>query len=118
MERGPIILRGHLATGFFFQFLVSALLICSGANQAFAELRGHGGPVRALAISSDGSTAISGSFDQSAILWNLRDATAISVLRFHSGAVNAAAALPDGRFLTGGEDGRIGIWRVGESNPV
>ena len=34
-----------------------------GATAAFAQLRGHGGPVRALAISADGQSAISGSFD-------------------------------------------------------
>ena len=38
---------------------------------ALAQLRGHGGPVRALAISSDGQNAISGSFDSSAIRWSL-----------------------------------------------
>src|SRR5436190_7394107 len=118
MERGPIILRRHLATGFFFQFLVSALLICSGANQAFAELRGHGGPVRALAVSSDGSTAISGSFDSSAIRWSLVRNAAEQVMRYHDGAVNAVAITPDGRMATAGEDGRIAIWRPGEQQPA
>jgi cytochrome c len=82
------------------------------------ELRGHGGPVRAIAISPDGLTAISGSFDQSAILWRIDEGTAIAVLRFHEGAVNAVAALPDGRFLTGGEDGRIALWRGAEPKPT
>ena len=31
---------------------------------AGAELRGHGGPVRALAVSANGRLALSGSFDQ------------------------------------------------------
>jgi cytochrome c len=60
---------------------------------------------------------VSGSFDQSAILWALRTETASLVLRFHDGAVNAVAFLPDGRFLTGGEDGRIAFWRAGDANP-
>jgi cytochrome c len=74
------------------------------------ELRGHGGPVRAIAISPDGKSAMTGSFDQSAILWQLDQGAAGAVLRFHDGAVNAVAALPDGRFAAGGEDGRIAIW--------
>ena len=44
--------------------LLAALLL---ASPAAAELRGHGGPVRALAIAPDGRYAISGGFDQSAI---------------------------------------------------
>jgi cytochrome c len=43
------------------------LLLPLVLGAAHAQLRGHGGPVRALAISPDGSEAISGSFDTSAI---------------------------------------------------
>src|SRR5918994_818754 len=85
---------------------------------AEAQLRGHGGPVRALAVSADGKIAMSGSFDQSAILWDLDQGAALQVLRFHDGAVNAVAALPDGRFVTGGEDGRLAVWRAGETVPA
>lgn len=85
---------------------------------AGAELRGHGGPVRAIAVSPDGRLALSGGFDQSAILWELDGGVALQVLRFHEGAVNAVAALPDGRFLTGGEDGRVAVWQPGRGAPV
>ncbi|MDB5507794.1 MAG: cytochrome c family protein [Hyphomicrobiales bacterium] len=74
------------------------------------ELRGHGGPVRAIAVAPDGKFALTGSFDQSAILWSLEQGVALAVLRVHEGAVNAVAALPDGRFASGAEDGRIAIW--------
>jgi cytochrome c len=40
------------------------------------------------------------------------------VLRYHESAVNAVAILPDGRFVTGGEDGKIAIWAAGESAPA
>lgn len=96
----------------------AALLVLSLPAQAQAQMRGHGGPVRAVAVSPDGTTAMSGSFDQSAILWELETGVAAQVLRFHDGAVNAAAALPDGRFLTGGEDGRIAVWRAGGTAPA
>jgi cytochrome c len=102
----------------FVSLLALALLVPAPAKAAEAALRGHGGPVRALATSPDGLTAMSGSFDQSAILWRIDEGTAIAVLRFHDGAVNAVAALPDGRFLAGGEDGRIAVWRGGEPKPV
>lgn len=97
-----------------FAVLLAAVLC---ALPAAAELRGHGGPVRALAVTPDGRLAVSGSFDQSAILWDIDRGAALAVLRFHEGAVNAAAALPDGRFATAGEDGRIALWRFGQGEP-
>src|SRR5918999_750241 len=75
-------------------------------SPAQAQLRGHGGPVRALAISPDGTTAVSGSFDTSAIRWSLARNAAEQVLRFHESAVNAIAFAADGRIVTGGEDGK------------
>jgi len=88
-----------------------------GPGQAEAQLRGHGGPIRALAISPDGATALSGSFDTSAIRWSLRRNTAEQVLRFHEGAVNAVAILADGRAATAGEDARIALWTPGKQEP-
>ena len=97
--------------------LVAAVLIAAAAV-AQAQLRGHGGPVRALAISQDGKTAISGSFDTSVIRWSLDKGAASEVLRFHDGAVNAVALLRDGRAASSGEDTRIAIWKPGEAKPV
>jgi cytochrome c len=96
-----------------------AILLASlcGAGPALAQLRGHGGPVRAVAVSSHGEHAISGSFDTSAIVWSLTSSEAEAVLRFHVGAVNAVAFLNDGRMVTGGEDARIALWRPGEDKP-
>jgi cytochrome c len=84
---------------------------------AHAQLRGHGGPVKALAISPDGTHAISGSFDTSAIRWSLARNTAEQVLRFHDGAVNAVAYLKDGRVVTAGADAHIAIWSAGQPQP-
>ena len=88
-----------------------------GTGAAVAQLRGHGGPVRALAISPDGATAISGSFDSTAIRWSLTANAAEQVLRFHADAVNAVALLRDGRAATAGADGRIAIWTGGNTRP-
>jgi len=85
---------------------------------ALAQLRGHGGPVRALAISADGNAAISGSFDTSAIRWSLTRNAAEQVLRFHESAVNAVAIAPDGRVITSGEDGKIAVWQSGSPAPA
>jgi cytochrome c len=96
---------------------VAAYFLAPLAIPAHAQLRGHGGPVRAVAVAPDGETAISGSFDSSAIRWSLTRNAALQVLRFHAGAVNAVAFLKDGRMATAGEDARIAIWRPGEEQP-
>jgi cytochrome c len=101
-----------------FAVVMVGVLAIAIAASAQAQLRGHGGPVRALAISPDGALAISGSFDTSAIRWSLERNAAVEVLRFHEGAVNAVAYLADGRVATAGEDGRIALWRPGEPQPV
>jgi cytochrome c len=101
-------------------FLICAALLVilsSGMTPAFAQLRGHGGPVRALAISSDGQTAVTGSFDSTAIRWSLTRDAAEQVLRFHTDAVNAVVLLRDGRAATAGADGRIAIWTPGNAAP-
>ena len=90
------------------------VLACVWSAAAQPDLRGHGGPVRAIAISPDGARAISGSFDSSAIVWSLADAKALAILRFHDGAINAVLALPQG-YVTAGEDGRIAIWAAGSA---
>ena len=102
------------------RLIAVGLIFCMmalGNASAEAQLRGHGGPIRALAISADGATALSGSFDTSAIRWSLRRDTAEQVLRFHKGAVDAVAILADGRAVTAGEDTRIALWTPGKQEP-
>jgi len=98
--------------------LAAALMVLpTVTTEALAQLRGHGGPVRALAISADGQSAISGSFDSTAIRWSLTRNAAEQVLRFHADAVNAVALLGEGRAATAGADGRIAIWTLGKTEP-
>ena len=106
----------------YVRFAILTFAVLLGAqtmrmDAALAQLRGHGGPVRALAISSDGQSVISGSFDSTAIRWSLARNAAEQVLRFHADAVNAVVMLPDGRAATAGADGRIAIWRAGHAGP-
>jgi len=98
--------------------LVALLVVLPAFRPAQAQLAGHGGPVRAIAVSADGKTLLSGSFDTSAIRWSLATESAEQVLRFHSDAVNAVAFLNDGKKMaTAGADGRIAIWTAGRQRP-
>ena len=98
------------------RLILVPLCLMLTAAPAYAQLRGHGGPVRSVAVSADGQSAISGSFDTSAIRWSLARNAAEQVLRFHDSAVNAVAIIGSDRQATGGEDGRIAVWKSG--NPV
>jgi cytochrome c len=93
------------------------LATCLAATPAAAELRGHGGPVRAVVILDDGATLVSGGFDQSIIVWDVARGAADRVLRFHEGSVNALLALPGGGFASAGEDGRVALWDRDGSAP-
>jgi cytochrome c len=102
------------------RILLSCAVLVAAATDwpsAHAQLRGHGGPIRALAVSADGATALSGSFDTSAIRWSLRDNLAEQVLRLHESAVTAVAILNDGRAVTAGADALIGVWSPGKPVP-
>jgi cytochrome c len=96
---------------------IAAVLLPLCFSPAQAQLRGHGGPVRAVAISADGTEAVSGSFDNSAIRWSLERHVAEQVMRFHDSAVNAVIFLKDGRIATAGADARIAIWTPGHPRP-
>jgi len=89
----------------------------AGCESVRAQLRGHGGAVRALAISADGQQVISGSFDTSAIRWSLSRNIAEQVMRVHDAPVNAVAWLKDGRIVTAGGDAHIAIWTAGKPSP-
>jgi cytochrome c len=93
------------------------VLLVVDPGPAQAQLSGHGGPVRAIAVSNDGKHVLSGSFDTAAIRWSLATESAEEVLRFHSDAVNAVAFLKDGRMATAGADARIAIWTAGRQQP-
>ncbi|MGO8910302.1 MAG: c-type cytochrome [Bradyrhizobium sp.] len=96
--------------------IVAALLAIHSAP-AQAQLTGHGGPVRAIAISEDGNSVLTGSFDTAAIRWSLKTESADQVFRFHSNAVNAVAFLKDGRMVTAGADAKVAIWTPGRQQP-
>jgi cytochrome c len=98
--------------------LLAVFFVLAAAQPAAADLRGHGGPVRALEIAPDGERAISGGFDNSVSRWSLGSSAARDVIRFHDGPVNAVALLADGLSASAGEDGRIAIWGESPTRPV
>lgn len=75
----------------------------------FADLVGHGAPVRDIVISSDGKTAVTSAFDDMLILWDLDSQSEQLAFVGHGAAVNAAAFLPH-RIASVSDDGTLRLW--------
>jgi cytochrome c len=77
-------------------------------------LRGHGGPVKAVVVSTDGDRVLTGSFDYSMGLWGVAaDAAPALVQRVwdHDGAVNAVRFVPGrAQAISASDDGRVALW--------
>ncbi|MGL5446247.1 MAG: c-type cytochrome [Rhabdaerophilum sp.] len=101
----------------FMRVLCLIVAIFGATLVEAADLRGHGGPVRAIVVQSDGRIATA-SFDTTIIRWQVGRGAAEAVLRAHDGAVNALVALSDGGYASAGEDRRILIWPREGDRPV
>ena len=72
------------------------------------KLEGHKAKIAGLAVSPDGLTAASASWDRTARIWDLDKLQAGPVLEGHTGPVNAVAFSSDGRrVFTASADGAI-----------
>jgi serine/threonine protein kinase len=79
--------------------------------QAIRLLTGHSGPVRAVAMTPDGSRAVSASDDQTLRCWDLQTGQTTQVLRGHTGAVTAVTVTPDGyHAVSASDDKTLRIW--------
>jgi WD40 repeat protein len=96
-----------------------SLLLCISSSrppwiphpQSIFILKGHKDCVTAVAVTSDGKRAITGSKDKTCIIWDLSTGQAISILEGHTQPVNAVAITPDGkRAISGSNDYTCIIW--------
>ncbi len=80
------------------------------AHHERAELAGHGGTVRAAALSPDGTRVVTASDDATGRLWDLEGRT-LAVLAGHKEALTDASFSPNGeRIATASRDGTARVW--------
>ena len=101
---------GRISARWFFVFFGLFAVLISPAF-GFDRYTAHGGPVRGLALSPDGSTLVTASFDYSAVVWGTQAFEEQATLLGHEAAVNTAAFSADGSLLaTAGDDGSVLLW--------
>jgi eukaryotic-like serine/threonine-protein kinase len=84
-------------------------------------LRGHTGPILAVAYSPDGRQIVTASADRSAQVWDGASATGLRTLSGHTAPVRSVAFFPDGRrIVTASWDKTARVWDAtsGESSHI
>ncbi|MFM6724088.1 MAG: WD40 repeat domain-containing protein [Dolichospermum sp.] len=66
-------------------------------NEERLTFKGHSDWVRAIAVTPDGKTVISGSWDNTIKIWDLETRKEKFTFKGHSGWVKAIAVTPDGK---------------------
>lgn len=100
-------------------FLVAACLATDGVSQDLRTLNAHKDAVYSVAYSPDGATLVSGSFDGTAIVWNIETNKPVRTIADRTQGVSAVAVSPDGRTLaTAGLDRQIKLYDMPMVSPL
>jgi WD40 repeat protein len=91
--------------------------LASGRRQAV--LTGATGELFSVAVSPDGTRAVSGSSDGTVRVWDLVSSRELAVLAGHRGQVFAVALTRDGtRAVSGGEDASLRVWDLATQTEI
>ena len=92
------------------------------ANKKLALLQtltGHTGSVNSVALSADGQTLASGSYDETIKVWNLSTGQEVRTLTGHTDVVWSVAISADGQTLVSGSwDQTIKVWNLSTGQEV
>jgi WD40 repeat protein len=80
---------------------------------------GHTEPVSSVALSGDGKRVLTGSEDNTAILWDTETGKPVQTFTGHAGAVRSVALSGDRkRVLTGSDDNKAILWDATTAKPI
>jgi WD40 repeat protein len=112
----PFVLRRNGRDVFTVTRVAKAAVATAGVGEV-RRFDGHFGPVACVAISRDGTRAVTGSgdleghSDLTARIWDVATGREVHRLEGHTAAIRAVAFSHDGhRVLTGGWDGTVRLW--------
>jgi len=89
------------------------------SGQTLHTLQGHTNLVNAVALSSDGRRAISGSYDNTLRVWDLESGQTLHTLQGHTHEVTAVALTFDGRLAVSGSwDYTLRVWNLKDGREV
>jgi hypothetical protein len=102
------------------------LVVATGGRQAAASewpldrtLQGHISAVMAVAVSPDGRSIVSGSYDFTITVWSRASGECLRTLQGHTKTVWSVAVSPDGQFIVSGSfdlPSRCGRWPAGSAS--
>jgi hypothetical protein len=106
-------------TGVPAQWLRQMRVVGAEDRAVLRIFAGHSASVTSVAFSPDGTLVLTGSYDDTARLWETGSGKQVAVLEGHSNWVFSVAFSPDGtRVLTGSGDGTVRLWEVGSDKQV
>ncbi|HZN66279.1 MAG TPA: WD40 repeat domain-containing protein [Tepidisphaeraceae bacterium] len=82
------------------------------------SLVGHQGAVYGAAFSADGERVATAGLDGVVLVWDVASGDLLAMLEGHSQGVMAVEFLADGSVISGGQDGSVRHWHVGQEKQI